>query len=124
MVLPAGSATLAIAATTATGPSVLRLGKSGSSTFEITQTNGLLSIASTDNAGTCQVAAAAVAMNIVAGGALALNTDEFTVTDGVGAFAGDLTVGGAAGLAGAVDGGPQRLFTDPNDIFREFHRNG
>ena len=99
--LPAGSATLAIAAATATGPSVLRLGKSGSSTFEITQTNGLLSIASTDNAGTCQVAAAAVAMNIVAGGALALNTDEFTVTDGVGAFAGDLTVGGAAGLAGA-----------------------
>ena len=89
----AGTSVLAIAASTGAGTSTLRMGKTGSSTFEITQTDSLMTIASTDNAGTLQMTAAALGITIPTGNSLAVNTDQFTLTDGAGSFSGDVSIG-------------------------------
>ena len=91
---------LAIGAVNNGGTSKIRMGKTGSSQFELTQTNAQLSIASTDNTGTLQMSAGQVGMTIPAGNSLAVNMDQFVLIDGAATFSGDMTVGIAA-VAGA-----------------------
>jgi hypothetical protein len=89
----ADTSILAIGAASDGGTSTLRMGKTGSSTFEITQTDALMTIASTDNAGTLQISASAVGVAIPTGNSFAVNTNQFTLIDGAGTFSGDVSIG-------------------------------
>jgi hypothetical protein len=71
--------------------SKILLGREGSSaTFEMSQIDGQLSIESAGDAGTVQVKAASVTMNV---SGFNINAGDFSITQGTGAFGGNLTVG-------------------------------
>jgi hypothetical protein len=96
--LQAQSAALIVATASQSGTSAIRLGRTDASPFEIAQTNGQLSIASSDNTGVLGMTAAAAKLSLT--GSFAINTDEFTVNGGTGKFAGNLAVGSAVGTNG------------------------
>jgi hypothetical protein len=106
--LSADAPVLSIGSATTSGSSSVLFGQAATGQFKMEHAGNRLDINSVGGTGTLAAAVAVVSLTV--SGSFVVNTDEFTLAGGAGAFAGDLTVGGAASA-----GGPRTVLVSAAD---------